>query len=130
LTSHNRCWPHTQPHPGLPQHRRPFERLLRKVLSLPNAPAVILLHAYAWFRPDPGPGAFYSNAERDFNEFAEYYGLPAVSVKSCCHAAMRANEPGFQVRLGLCVRAWVHWHVRARVKPQAGCLAVLLSPTP
>lgn len=78
-------------------HRRPYERLLRKVLSLPNHPAVILLHAYAWLKPDPHMGNFYNNAERDFNEMAEYYGLPAVSVKSCCYEAMRNAEPGFQV---------------------------------
>lgn len=74
------------------------------MLSLPNNPAVILLHAYAWFKADPKQGSFYNNAERDFNEMAEYYGLPAVSVKSCCYAAMRENEPGFQVgRVAGCV---------------------------
>jgi hypothetical protein len=78
-------------------HRRPAERLLRKVLSLPNNPAVVLVHAYAWHRPDPFLGNFYNNAERDYNELAEYYGLPAVSVKSCCYEAMRNAEPGFQV---------------------------------
>jgi hypothetical protein len=78
--------------------RRPYERLLRKALSLPNNPAVLLMHSYAWFKPEPHLGNFYSNAERDFNELAEYYGLPAVSVKSCCHEAMRNAEPGFQVR--------------------------------
>lgn len=78
-------------------HRRPAERLLRKVLSLPNNPAVVLVHAYAWHRPDPFLGNFYNNAERDYNELAEYYGLTAVSVKSCCYEAMRNAEPGFQV---------------------------------
>jgi hypothetical protein len=77
--------------------RRPYERLLRKVLSLPNNPAVILVHAYAWFKPEPHLGNFYNNAERDYNEMAEYYGLPAVSVKSCCYESMRNAEPGFQV---------------------------------
>lgn len=83
--------------PCLRVHRRPAERLLRKVLSLPNNPAVVLVHAYAWHRPDPFLGNFYNNAERDYNELAEYYGLPAVSVKSCCYEAMRNAEPGFQV---------------------------------
>lgn len=79
--------------------RRPYERLLRKALSLPNNPAVLLMHSYAWFKPEPHLGNFYNNAERDFNELAEYYGLPAVSVKSCCYEAMRNAEPGFQVRV-------------------------------
>jgi len=77
--------------------RRPYERLLRKVLSLPNNPAVILMHGYAWFRADPYQGNFYNSAECDYNDMAEYYGLPAVSVKSCCYEAMRNAEPGFQV---------------------------------
>ena len=28
--------------------RRPFERLLRKLLKFPNRPAVVLMHAYVW----------------------------------------------------------------------------------
>lgn len=93
-----------------PFPRRPYERLLRKVLSLPNNPAVILVHSYAWFKADPHQGTFYNNAERDYNELAEYYGLPAVSVKSCCFEAMRNDEPGFQV--GCAVTLWLRqWGV-------------------
>lgn len=94
--------------------RRPYERLLRKVLSLPNNPAVILLHGYAWFRADPYQGNFYNSAERDYNDMAEYYGLPAVSVKSCCYEAMRNAEPGFQVSRKMHLALWQsvphpHW---------------------
>lgn len=77
--------------------RRPYERLLRKLLSMPTSPAVVLLHAYAWFRPEPTFGVFYSNSERDLNELAGYYGLPVVSVKGCCFQAMQQGVPGFQV---------------------------------
>ena len=28
--------------------RRPFERLLRKILNFPNRPAVVLMHSYVW----------------------------------------------------------------------------------
>lgn len=77
--------------------RRPYERLLRKLLSMPNSPAVLLLHAYAWFKEDPAIGTFYSNAERDLNELAAYYQLPVVSVKGCCFEAMQEGVPGFQV---------------------------------
>eukprot|EP00775_Hariotina_reticulata_P012114 gene12114-12253_t len=77
--------------------RRPLERLLRKLLAMPNNPAVLLLHSYAWFRADMGVGLFFNNAERDFSELALYYGLPSVSVKACCHEAMRDAVPGFQV---------------------------------
>lgn len=85
------------------------------MLSLPSRPAVILLHAYAWLKADPAQGTFYNTAERDFNELAEYYSLPAVSVKGCCYAAMRANEPGFQV-------GWCRW-VEGRARESAGVVA-------
>lgn len=42
--------------------RRPYERLLRKLLLLPSRPAVVLLHAYAWLRPSLGQGLYYNNA--------------------------------------------------------------------
>ena len=29
--------------------RRPFERLIRKLLRYPNHPAVVLMHEYVWF---------------------------------------------------------------------------------
>lgn len=64
---------------------------------MPTSPAVVLLHAYAWFRPEPTFGVFYSNSERDLNELAGYYGLPVVSVKGCCFQAMQQGVPGFQV---------------------------------
>jgi hypothetical protein len=71
---------------------------LRKLLAMPTSPAVVLLHAYAWFKPEPTVGVFYSNAERDLNELAGYYGLPVVSVKGCCFQAMQQGVPGFQVQ--------------------------------
>jgi hypothetical protein len=64
---------------------------------MPTSPAVVLLHAYAWFKPEPTFGVFYSNAERDLNELAGYYDLPVVSVKGCCYQAMQQGVPGFQV---------------------------------
>lgn len=30
--------------------RRAYERLLRKLLQYPNAPAVVLVHSYCWLR--------------------------------------------------------------------------------
>ena len=30
--------------------RRAYERLLRKLLQYPNAPAVVLIHSYCWLR--------------------------------------------------------------------------------
>ena len=33
----------------VPQIRRPYEKLLRKLLNYPNKPAVVQLHAYKWW---------------------------------------------------------------------------------
>eukprot|EP00798_Chlamydomonas_sp_ICE-L_P000444 gene444-1844_t len=70
------------------QVRRPFERLIRKLLNYPRRPAVLLLHAYTWFRVVPFSGAFWTSCERDFHEFAMYYKLPEVSVKASCWKLM------------------------------------------
>ncbi|GLC57261.1 hypothetical protein PLESTB_001205200 [Pleodorina starrii] len=59
--------------------RRAFERLVRKVLNLPSRPAVVLVNMYAM---GPGKGKYWYSAERDFSEFATYYGLPSVSLKA------------------------------------------------
>jgi len=88
-------------HSGLPcvpadVHRRPLERLLRKLLAMPTQ-LLVLLHSHAWLEVDLGQGVFFNNAERDFSELALYYGLPSVSVKACCYEAMRHAVPGFQV---------------------------------
>lgn len=56
--------------------RRPFERLLRKLLQFPNQPAVILLNAYAWFqleKPLKPDGLYYTGSDREFFELAAYY---------------------------------------------------------
>ena len=33
----------------LPPPPRPFERLLRKLLTYPNRPALVIFNAYSWF---------------------------------------------------------------------------------
>ena len=69
------------------QPRKAFERLLRSLLNKPNRPAVVLLNAYQWFTMKVN-GTFHTVVERDFQEFAMYYGLPALSVKACCWRLM------------------------------------------
>ncbi|KAG2501735.1 hypothetical protein HYH03_000235 [Edaphochlamys debaryana] len=66
--------------------RRPFERLLRKALELPSRPAVVLVHMFAWKNSS---AHYWDSAERDFNEFASYYGVPSVSLR----AAMVPAQP-------------------------------------
>ncbi|GIL54226.1 hypothetical protein Vafri_9775, partial [Volvox africanus] len=55
--------------------RRPFERLLRKLLRLPSKPAVVLINMYA---VAPASNKYHHTAERDFGELASYYSLPSV----------------------------------------------------
>eukprot|EP00798_Chlamydomonas_sp_ICE-L_P025393 gene25392-11057_t len=73
--------------PNLPamdnHYRRPFERLLRKLLNYPNRPAVILLNAFKYHGDKQGTVTdYYNSAEGDFHEFGLYYGLPEISVKA------------------------------------------------
>jgi len=77
--------------------RRPFERLLRKLLSYPNRPAIILLNAYAYLLSHSAEqyGLFWTGAEREFYEFANYYHLPMLSIKGCCYHLMRRGVHGF-----------------------------------
>ncbi|GLI61503.1 hypothetical protein VaNZ11_003832 [Volvox africanus] len=81
------------------QIRRPYERLLRKLLGYPNRPAVILMHAYRWFQlPADTSGQFWMSSERQQSEFGLFYGLPQLSVKACCYHYMAEGKKGFQVK--------------------------------
>ena len=74
--------------------RRPFERLIRKLLQYPRRPAVVLMHAYRWFQiPVESTGQFWVSSERQHGEFGAYYGLQQLSVKACCYHLMREGEP-------------------------------------
>jgi len=77
------------------EYRRSYERLLRKLLVYPHEPAVILMHSYNWMAPPHGN--FWTNLEREYNEFAWFYDLPALSLKACCYHEMRKGLDGFFV---------------------------------
>uniref|UniRef100_A0A7S0S1A6 SGNH hydrolase-type esterase domain-containing protein n=1 Tax=Chlamydomonas leiostraca TaxID=1034604 RepID=A0A7S0S1A6_9CHLO len=78
--------------------RRPFERLLRKLLNYPKRPAVVMMHQYIWYQAYPFEGSFWNNAEREFQEFAMYYQIPTVSIKACCYHLLANNTVGFDTR--------------------------------
>ncbi|GIL59876.1 hypothetical protein Vafri_14684 [Volvox africanus] len=81
------------------QIRRPYERLLRKLLGYPKRPAVILMHAFRWFQLQMDlSGQFWLSGERQQSEFGLYYGLPQLSVKACCYHYMVEGKKGFQVK--------------------------------
>ncbi len=83
-----------------PLHRS-YERLLRTLLQLPRRPAVVLLELYSWLAKSwanpKGDGSFWASAERYHFEFAEYYGLPLLSLRAAAYHSMRVNKDGFQV---------------------------------
>ncbi|KXZ48764.1 hypothetical protein GPECTOR_25g348 [Gonium pectorale] len=79
--------------------RRPYERLVRKLLTYPRRPAVVLFHAFRWFQlPVDLTGTFWMSSERQHGEFGLYYGLPQLSVKACCYHHMVAGKEGYQVK--------------------------------
>ena len=67
--------------------RRAYEQLLRTVLSLDNAPAVISMHFFAWWRAKKypmnplDPSLFYNTAENDLSVMAQYYDVPSLSIR-------------------------------------------------
>jgi len=77
--------------------RRPFERLLRKLMYYPNKPAVIMVHSYIWHKLAPFAGVYWTSCERDFHDLATYYRLQEVSVKASAWKLMKAGVEGFQV---------------------------------
>ncbi|KAG2494860.1 hypothetical protein HYH03_007100 [Edaphochlamys debaryana] len=80
--------------------RKSMELLLRKILSLPDRPAVVLLNAFSWFSRygyKPDDGVYYLNAEAQLFDFATYYGLPMLSVKAAAYHQMAAGVQGFKV---------------------------------
>ena len=88
------------------------EAILRRLLSLPRQPAVVLLHFFHWCATNRGCSAPagvepWSHAhmaanwlagarmERDLTDLAAYYGLPALSVRAAhFHAALNATRAG------------------------------------
>lgn len=53
---------------------------------------MILLHSFVWFHVGSPSGLYWTSSERDFHEFAEYYGLPELSVKAAAWRLMQAGR--------------------------------------
>ena len=38
---------------------------------------------------------YWDTTEREFQDYALYYGMPTVSIRGCCFHKMRRQEEGF-----------------------------------
>ena len=130
------------------------EAILRRLLSLPRQPAVVLLHFFHWCATNRGCGAPpgvepWSHAhmaanwlagarmERDLTDLAAYYGLPALSLRAAhYHAALNATRTGERAGEGRGPRAsWLTkdgLHPTRRGNRQIAALlsAFVLAPLP
>ena len=62
--------------------RRGFERLIRKMLNLPNRPAVMYFHVWT---PRRLGFKFYDSPENLIEMVPEYYGLPSISMRNALY---------------------------------------------
>ena len=62
--------------------RRGFERLIRKILNLPNRPAVTYFHVWT---PRRLGFHFYESPENIIEMVPEYYGLPSISMRNAMY---------------------------------------------
>lgn len=86
--------PYTSP------ERRSYEQLIRRLLKLPGRPAVMLLHHYAYWEAHGDGldrGLFYREPEGQLTAFAQYYDLPALSVRAAAWHLMKAGIDRFKV---------------------------------
>ena len=73
--------------------RRTFERLLRKLWSYPNRPAILILHTIIYAKDE-----FFQMdwvVERDLEEFGFYYRVPMISVRTAVYHKMHAWIEGY-----------------------------------
>jgi len=73
-----------------------YERLLRKLLARPSAPAVVVVH----FLPTDARARglpFFATAEDHYTTVAQHYGAPALSLRDAVWRPMRRNASGFAV---------------------------------
>ena len=104
------------------QHRTAYERLLRRLLKLPQQPAVLLLNHYAYVHAE---GRYYyamgkllrvsswvancglrmpsvcvcMRAEDHVNVLASYYGVPSLSMRDAIWPLILANVSGYYTHL-------------------------------
>jgi hypothetical protein len=70
-----------------------YEMLLRKLLQLPNRPAVVIL---AMMQPISRISTFAGAADTGIGLLADYYHVPHLSMRLALWHMMRAKAPGFK----------------------------------
>ncbi|KAL4442042.1 hypothetical protein ABPG77_011303 [Micractinium sp. CCAP 211/92] len=80
--------------------RRSFEQLLRRLLSYPGRPAVMMLHHYSWFDSvgdGLNQGLYYAEPESQLSTLAQFYDIPALSVRAAVWRLMATGARHFRV---------------------------------
>lgn len=75
--------------------------MLRKLLSQPQAPAVVEIHFWAPSSPHVPPGSskgisFYHNSQAELDTLAAYYRVPALSLRNAIYDKTFLDVPGFR----------------------------------
>eukprot|EP00887_Chlorella_sp_A99_P000046 scaffold16.g46.t1 len=77
------------------------EVLMRKLLRMRAAPAVVLLHHYSWWfaKGEGRDGGLFTHpqTEAELTTLAAYYDAPSLSLRAAVHPLLRAGVPGFKV---------------------------------
>ncbi|KAL4450123.1 hypothetical protein ABPG77_010792 [Micractinium sp. CCAP 211/92] len=80
--------------------RRSYEFMLRSVLGVASQPAVVLLNHYSWYLSrgyGVSSGLFFSGPESAFNDLAQYYDVPSMSLRAAAWRLMDKDVDGFRV---------------------------------
>eukprot|EP00884_Botryococcus_braunii_P002068 jgi/Botrbrau1/11862/Bobra.0175s0022.3 len=79
--------------------RRAYERLIRKILSRPNSPAILLAH---WWAPRHFAYSFWNVAEDQCTIVGKYYGLSAISFRDAYYDKIMTSAIGFNMSDFMC----------------------------
>ena len=93
-----------------------FERLIRRLIRLPNHPAIVIVNTMELVPPggrlpwDPDDGSLYpsaadlrfdyktTGAEDAINAIADYYGVPCVSLRGAIFGDLKSNSTRYPMK--------------------------------
>lgn len=68
--------------------RRTFERILRQLMGMPTAPAIIYMHAWEGYRNHSN---YYWGVEDKYDTILKFYGLPSLSMRNSLHYYLKQH---------------------------------------